>query len=181
MLNLNAKMCTNSKYVHKNTCTSAMTAFWAARRHTAHRHTALWMSRVRIPTRGPFPMPSPPPLSLPLCLLSALIYPIIIKAKKIAKMNCKTPLKTHKKLMWSNESDKCCMCINYNGNIYRINSLMRIKKYCNFARWDGITGVTSGPILFHSNWNVVLIILKCLKQSLSAKWFGIITLQNRHK
>ncbi len=150
MLNLNAKMCTNSKYVHKITCTSAMTAFWAARQHTAHRHTALWMSRVRIPTQGPFPMPPPPPLSPTLLTFSSYLS-YHNKGKKIAKINCKTPLKTHKKLMWSNESDKCCLCINYNGNIYRINSLMRIKKYCNFARWDGITGVTSGPILFHSN------------------------------
>ncbi len=57
-------------------------------------------------------------------------------------------------------------------HIYRINSSMHIKK----VMW-----VTSGPILFHSIWNVVLVILKCLKQSLSAKWFSIITSQNRHK
>ncbi len=42
------------------------------------------------------------------------------------------------------------------------------------AQWDSITGL----ILLHSVWNVVLVILKSLSQSVSTKWFGMITFQN---
>jgi len=43
------------------------------------------------------------------------------------------------------------------------------------GRWKGISGLTSRLISLHTISNVVLIILKCLNQSLSSKWFGIIT------
>lgn len=39
------------------------------------------------------------------------------------------------------------------------------------VRWIGITGLISRQILSHSISNVVFVILKCLKQSLSLKWF----------
>ncbi len=48
---------------------------------------ALWPSRVRIPTWGPFPIP--PHLSLPLRFLSALMCPIIIKGKNAKNKSLK--------------------------------------------------------------------------------------------
>lgn len=43
---------------------------------------------------------------------------------------------------------------------------------------DWITELTSGSVSLHTIWNVLLIILKYLSQSLPSKWFGIITSQS---
>ncbi len=44
--------------------------------------------------------------------------------------------------------------------ILRLNPTWAFKKSCDFALWYGITWLTSGPILMHSIWNVVMVIAR---------------------